>query len=128
MKENNKYIEEIFKKSMKFNMINKKYLYQKYAGSGKTYNSLHLLDFNVDLERYYNKNLFIYLTKIKSNRTDLCNKFFRYYKNNEFKYKYEKTFKIKNIIINKKEYDYEKNINNIDELIEKSKNEQNETK
>ena len=127
MKENNKYIEEIFKKSMKFNMINKKYLYQKYAGSGKTYNSLHFY-FNVDLERYYNKNLFIYLTKIKSNRTDLCNKFFRYYKNNEFKYKYEKTFKIKNIIINKKEYDYKKNINNIDELIEKSKNEQNETK
>ena len=63
---------------MKFNMINKKYLYQKYAGSGKTYNSLHLLDFNADLERYYNKNLFIYLTKIKSNRTDLCNMFFRY--------------------------------------------------
>lgn len=115
--------EQIFNEIIEPKIVNKKYIYQKCAGSGKTYNSLHLLDFNLDLQRYYNKNLFIYLTKIKSNRTDLCNKFFNYYKNNEFKNKFGKSFEIKNIIINKKKYEYKED--KLEELINISKEEQN---
>ncbi len=120
----NNSIQNIFKDQFEQQFLNKIYLYQKCAGSGKSYDALHLLDFNKDYQRYYNKNNFIFLTKIKSNRSDFCNKFFDYYRNNEFK----NSFTIKNLKIKKECYkydDYKNNINEFNKLIEDSKNEQN---
>jgi len=111
-------IDELNFKPLQKTYFGKIYINQRGAGSGKTWESVQLLDLNNSLiqnypeyKRYENKKNFIYLTKIHPARVNIFNEFNKQMENNEFKniknVKYIKRTKYDKITCFNKKYEKE---------------------